>query len=159
MSIESLYNSVFSLYRNSLDSATPDAIGGVSRTVSLVDSSIPCYFTPISFKEAVFFGKMNVQASHRLFTACNYEFITTDLVYINGSYYNVEYIEDAGGNRHHHIELLLKITKAPHIVYADSSSSDSSSSSSSSYSSSSSSSSSVDSSSSSSSHSSSSSSD
>ena len=137
MSIESLYNSRISLYRNSLDSTTPDSIGGISRTVSLVKANMACYYTPLSFKEAIFFGKLNIQSTHRFFTSCGCEVRTTDLIFADGLWYNIQYAENAGGNRSHHLEILCTVTKSPRITYPESSSSDSSSSSSSSTSSSS----------------------
>lgn len=116
------------IYRDNLVAGT-DSIGGYTRTVVLTYSNIPCNLQYLSGEEMVIYGKNQVSATHRLFMCCSYEIKSTDLIKIDSDYYDVAYIDNSI-KKYHHLEILLRLAKAPQIFYPDSSSSDTSSSSS-----------------------------
>ena len=123
MSIENLYNSIFSLYSN--DITGYDSIGGTIRSAVLLNS-YPCYYTMLTGNKAVAFGKSNIVSTHRLFCSI-IDISTTDLIYItNEGWFEVLYI-DRCNNMSHHLEVYLYRADAPQILDDSSSSSSSSS--------------------------------
>lgn len=111
MSLNSLYNSSFDLYSNEIIGR--NSIGGIIRGAVLKQASIDCFFTYIGGDEAYVFGKNNIPATHRLF--CNpLEIETTDIVQIDGNWYDVKYIDDTFMSNHYEVKLLA--TKAPLVV-------------------------------------------
>lgn len=114
MSIQDLYNSIFSLYSDEL--SVRDNIGGVTRILSLKQGNIPCYITYIGGQEQYTpYGKNNVIADYRLF--CDpIEVKSTDVVRIvdddGDNQYNILYIDDCD-DLQHHFEIDLLLIKAP----------------------------------------------
>jgi hypothetical protein len=123
MSIADLYNKTAGLY--SSVHSSQDEFGGDVRTVALRES-VPCYFTPLSARDTLAYGKRDIDATHRLFCACR-DVSSTDLWLIDGKWFSTVFPEDAC-NRGHHMEVVLSRTEAPEIVECSSSSSESSSS-------------------------------
>jgi len=125
MSIESLYNSVFSLY--SFEQGARDAIGGVTRVLALKQANIPCYVTYLTGQEQYTYGKNNIVADNRLFCG-SIEIETTDIVRIidedGDNQYNILYIDECDDIQPvHHLEIDLLLIKAPYEIMESSSSS------------------------------------
>jgi len=122
MGIEYLYNSVFSLYSNEITGY--DSIGGTIRA-AVYQNTYACYYTMLTGNKQVAFGKNNIVSTHRLFCKI-IDIETTDLILINGDWYEVLYIDNCN-NMNHHLEVYLYRADAPQIIDESSSSSSSSS--------------------------------
>jgi hypothetical protein len=133
------------IYSQTLDLATPNSVGGFSRTAALKHASVPCnvqWFA--NMKQVPLFGKANIPAEMIMFIQADYALTSTDLVYLpwENKYYEILFIEDCfrdmwSISKARHYQVYLKNTSAPQIVTPQSSSSESSGSSNSSSSSSS----------------------
>ena len=115
MAIQDLFDATFSLY--SYEMGTQDAIGGVTRTLTLIQANVAGYITPISGNEVYQYGKQNVYADYRLFTN-PMEIETTDIIKIvddfGTTYYNVLYVDNCNDMPvEHHYEIDLLMIKAP----------------------------------------------
>ena len=126
MSIEDLYNSVYSLYSDEITGR--DAIGGLTRGLVLKQANIPCYITYLAGQEQYTpYGKNNIIADYRLFCGA-IEVKSTDIVRIidedGDNQYNILYIDSCDDiDPPHHFEIDLLLIKAPYEIYESSSTS------------------------------------
>jgi hypothetical protein len=108
-----LLNRSFDLYSNAITSS--DVYGGQTRTPVIKLLNVPCHFTYLTGREQALYGKRNIQATHVIF--CDPTDVkSTDLVYVEGLYWSIQYIHLSGLDHDNHMEILIRAVNAPQDI-------------------------------------------
>lgn len=101
MSLASLLTQTAAVYRNA---QTTDAIGGVTRALSVSTASLPCLVQPLRADERVVSGATGVVATHKMFCAATADIDEADEIHVGATIYQVTGISN---QRDHHLEVEL----------------------------------------------------
>jgi head-tail adaptor len=99
-----VYNSTFNVYKP-IYSTKP--FGNVTLTYTLSTQNQKCYITLLDGRKTLYNGKINEQASHRLFCNTNVDIQITDRIVSDNKTFNILYINNVNVMEHH-LEILLE---------------------------------------------------
>jgi len=84
--------------------------GERTKSRSIKHIGVPCRLQTLSGKELLENNKIYANASHTIFLSKMYDVKLTDIILIDGTYFNLLLQKDAGGQEHHY-EYLVETVK------------------------------------------------